>query len=41
MSQLEEQIVSKLAEGVRLVDDLTATRQLAELKKQYDETQER
>ena len=41
LQHLEQQMVDCLAGDVRLLNDLPATRKLAELKKQYEETQER
>ncbi|XP_025098007.1 LOW QUALITY PROTEIN: dynein gamma chain, flagellar outer arm-like [Pomacea canaliculata] len=38
--RLERHMRDKLSSDVRLMNDLQATRRLAELKKQYDETQE-
>lgn len=39
--RLERHMRDKLSSDVRLMNDLQATRRLAELKKQYDETQEK
>ena len=41
LKQLEEQMLSHLSSDVRLLNDLAVTKKLAELKKQYDETEER
>ena len=40
LDKLERQMREQLSSDVRLMNDLQATRRLAELKKQYDETQE-
>ncbi len=39
LSELEKQMVDCLSSDVRLLNDLPLTKKLAELKKQYDETQ--
>ena len=41
MEKQKEQIEELLSSDVRLLNDLQATKKLIELKKQYDETQER
>ena len=41
MGKLKEQIELLLSSDVRLLNDLQTTKKLLELKKQYDETQER
>ena len=41
LEKLEQQMREQLSSDVRLMNDLQATRRLAELKKQFDETQEK
>ena len=41
MSSLETQMIDCLSSDVRLLNDLSTTKHMAELKKHYDETQER
>ena len=41
LARLERQCRTNLSSDVRLMNDLAATKKLAELKKQYDETMER
>ena len=41
LDKLEQQMRDNLSSDVRLMNDLQATKKLAELKKQYDETIER
>ena len=41
LSRLERDMVKCLSSDVRLLNDLATTKRLAELKKHYDETQER
>ena len=41
LAKLEQQMRDSLSCDVRLMNDLIATKKLAELKKQYDETIER
>jgi hypothetical protein len=41
LTELEEQMLHHLSSDVRLLNDLPTTKKLAELKKQYDETEER
>ncbi len=41
LSDLEQQMISCLSSDVRLLNELSTTKKLAELKKQYDEAQER
>lgn len=41
LDKLERQMREQLSSDVRLMNDLQATRRLAELKKQFDETQEK
>ena len=41
LDKLEQQMRDNLSSDVRLLNDLQATKKLAELKKQYDETIER
>ena len=41
MEKLKDQIEELLSSDVRLLNDLHATKKLLELKKQYDETQDR
>ena len=41
LDKLEQQMREQLSSDVRLMNDLQATRRLAELKKQFDETQEK
>ena len=41
LTSLEAQIIDCLFSDVCLLNDLSTTKKLAELKKQYDETQER
>jgi hypothetical protein len=40
IDRLEKTMRQQLSSDVRLMNDLQATRKLAELKKQFDETQE-
>ena len=41
LDRLETKMRSSLSSDVRLMNDLQATKKLADLKKQYDETLER
>ena len=41
LSDLEQQMISCLSSDVRLLNELSTTKKLAELKKQFDEAQER
>lgn len=41
LDRLEKQMRKNLSSDVRLMNDLQATKKLAELKKQFDETVER
>ena len=41
LDKLEHDMVEILSSDVRLLNDLPTTKKLAELKKQYDETEER
>ena len=41
LERVEEQMVDCLASEVRLLQDLPTTKRLADLIKQYDETQDR
>jgi hypothetical protein len=40
MEKIEEQMLVYLASDTRLMNDLATTKKLADLKKQWDETQE-
>ena len=40
LSQLEEQLKNTLAGDARLLNDISVTKKLAEIKKQYDEATE-
>ena len=41
LEELEQEMVQCLSSEVRLLKDLSATKKLAELKKQHEETEER
>lgn len=41
LNKIEQQMLANLSSDLRLMNDLNATKKLADLKKQFDETEER